>query len=183
MTNVRALTVFAAAHEFGHIALAMVGIPIGEHRSFHEGYADTFGNMVHDDSVQGRQQWMNGDNVRDDPTSSGINCQYPIQSHQTSACFCNEDNPHAAGQLLSGIWVRIRVGLKGYYGTQTGLSHARDLFGAWSLVTLGGGEDECNSAHEGTLAEVMSTTENYVELSIICSSFLSHSITLSVDCP
>src|SRR4029079_14056828 len=101
----------AAAHEYGHIALAMLG---DYANAFHEGYADTYGNMLNDDSVQGRSHYGDGQSVGDDPTSSLINCQYPLLSSTSSRCDCGES--HAAGQLLSGPWVRIRNSLKSTYG-------------------------------------------------------------------
>jgi len=173
-------------HEYGHVALGMLGIPIGDQAGFHEGYGDTFAGMLNDDAVLGRQHRIVNGNpvpVRDDPTSSGINCQYPLGS---TPLLCNCGQEHLAGQLLSGPWVRIREGFKTYYGAGTGLSNVRTLFGDWSLVTAGGGED-CiySSAHPGTLVEVLSVTpdDSLAVLSIICGAFASHSITCDCGCP
>jgi len=169
-----------AAHEYGHVALFMLDDALNFHYGFHEGFADTFGNMLNDDSVQGRQHYTSGSNFREDPTSSGINCQYPLSSNSSSPCDC--DMPHKAGQLLSGPWVRIRTQLKSYYGSSAGLEYARVLFGNWTLVTLGG-DDGCLSAHPGTLAEVLSVTESAVEQQIICCAFAAHSMTGDCSCP
>jgi hypothetical protein len=155
-----------AGHEFGHVALFMIDL-VEQNTAFHEGYADTYANLLNDDSVQGRQQFVNGANVRDDPTSSGINCQYPIPNNTTATCTCAEI--HSAGQLLSGPWVRIR--------NASGLEHARTLFGQWSLVTVGGDAD-CGSAHPGTVAELLSITDSLVDLNLICTSFAAHGITI-----
>jgi hypothetical protein len=173
----------AVGHEYGHIALAMVDSAFAAFPSFHEGYADTYGNMLNDDSVQARGHYMNGDSVRDDPTASHINCQYPIPSNTTTACYCDEYAPHAAGQLLSGPWVRIRNSFKSYYGSSTGLETARDAFGAWSLVTIGG-DDDCGSAHGGTLIEVISVVdESLPTQTMVCNAFAQHSITCLSCCP
>lgn len=109
----------------------------------------------------------------DDPTSSGINCQYPLPN---GVCDCGTEDGHSEGQLLSGPWVRIRTGLKASsYGETVGLERARQLFGRWTLVTMGG-DGTCHSAHPGTLVEAMSVANGSVELSIVCSSFASHNI-------
>jgi hypothetical protein len=165
-----------AAHEYGHVALYTLDIAEAD-GAFQEGYADTYANMLNDDSVQGRGQRVDGTTIREDPTSTAINCQYPISSHTTTYCTCDA---HNAGQLLSGPWVRIRNGLKSYYGSSAGLEYARVLFGHWTLVTMGGDED-CSPAHPGVLAEVMSVTESAVELNLIQSSFAAHGIEVEVN--
>jgi hypothetical protein len=169
------------AHEFGHVALFMIDESLNGFRAFHEGYGDSYAMLLNDDPVLGREQWMNGTDFRADPTSVGINCQFPLPTTSSGPCSCVEFEEHEAGQLLSGPWVRIRNGLKGYYGNSTGLEYARVLFGNWSLVTLGG-DDGCGSAHPGTLTEVLSVTESAVEQNIICCSFGEHSITGDCSC-
>lgn len=170
----------ATCHEYGHVALLILdGIEFATtYPAFHEGYADTYGNMVNDDSVQGRSHHTDGTPIRDDPTLPTINCQYPLPSF-SEHCSCGTS--HLAGQLLSGPWVRIRETMKSSYGSSLGLARARRLFGNWSLVTLGG-DDGCGSAHPGTLVEVNTVAKGSAEVSIVCSAFIAHHITGDINC-
>lgn len=160
------------AHEFGHVALTMIGFPRTSFPGFDEGYADTFSFMLNDDSVLGRQQNLDGTNLRDDPTSSGVNCQYPIPLHPTQNCDCGA---HNAGQLLSGPWVRIIRAFKTHYGDAAGLEEARDLFGRWTLITVGGDDSECHSAWPKTVDEIVAIAKPE-QIQMICESFAAHGI-------
>jgi hypothetical protein len=160
----------------GHVALEILEVDRAAYPGFDEGYGDTYSFMVNDNSVFGPSQFINGDNMRDDPTSSNVNCQYPLtySGNQTLVCNCSEG--HLSGPLLSGPWVRIKTALKSYYGSTTGLQYARELFGSWSLVTMGGDDSVCHSAFPGTLLEVWDLASAGVQRDIVCAAFLSHSI-------
>ncbi len=173
-------------HEYGHAALDMVGLRSADMPAFHEGFADTYSYMVNDNSVFGPQQYANYGNVREDPSSTAVNCQFPLPS--TGVCLCDPNDlgclcGHAAGQLLSGPWVRIRNNYKTHYGATTGLEYARVLFGRWALVTLGG-DDDCHTAYEGTLIEANSVADSALsDDGIICAAFAAHSIYDDGTCP
>ncbi len=167
------------AHEFGHALLHIVAPELFGVSGFHEGFADSFSTLLLDISVQGPSQRMDGGNIRDDPTV--VNCQYPLT---TSECGCAA--AHSTGQLLSGIWVRIRTGLKSYYGNSTGLNHARTIFGQWAMVTSGG-DETCEGAYPGTLIELLSlfpseTSEDAPKIEVILASFAAHNICQSGPC-
>lgn len=113
----------AVAHEFGHVTLYMLhsGFPNGT--PFQEGFADTYGNLLNNDSVQGREMVIaTGGNLRDDPLETWVRCQYPLGENETDYCGCL---PHKGAPLLSGPWLRITNGFKSYYGASTGLEQAR----------------------------------------------------------
>ncbi len=175
----------AAAHEYGHIALYMLhsGFPIST--GFHEGFADTFGNLVNDDSVQGRAVRTNGGNLRDSPIENWVNCQYGAPD--TAYCGCL---PHKGAPLLSGPWLRITNDLKSYYGTTTGLERSRSLLGLWTLATVGGdGAQDCDNPHAGNLAELLglpqTETEQQAEAEwdIFCRAFGAHNMYVESGCP
>lgn len=162
------------AHEYGHIALAMLGLPNTDYPGFDEGYADTFSFLLNDDRVFGRQLKLDGSNERNDPTI--VNLQYPI-TIGSSAC-----EAHQAGQLLSGPWIRIVDHFKDHYGTTDGLERARELFGRWTLITKGGEPlPSCQSAYAKTLVEVLSVSKSD-QKAFVCDAFLAHGITLD-SCP
>ncbi len=168
------------AHEYGHIALFMMQLPLPGNAAFHEGYGDSYASMLNDDNVFGRQHNKhNSTPIRGEPSVSPVNCQYPIANHTTAMCDC--DFIHLAGQLLSGPWVRIRGSLKAKYATADGLEEARILFGRWSLITVGG--SGCNSAHSGTLSEVLTATKNETDEQLICDAFAEHNIAFDGGCP
>jgi hypothetical protein len=169
-----------AAHEFGHVALFMLDEAFLDFPSFHEGYADTTSNMIYNDSVQGRSHWRDGTNVREDPRSTQINCQYPIASNTTTECYCSASG-HAAGQLLSGIWLRIRDEYVRAFGAEDGLEYTRQLFGEWSLLTLGGEPETCNPAYAETAVEVLESrhADTIVTYNAVCDAFAAHGI----SCP
>jgi hypothetical protein len=143
-------------HEYGHIVLGHIfNWTPGE---FHEGYADSFAMFVNDDPVQGRHAKVNGTNIREDPSSGGVDCQFPITGSQPNPTVCTCDYSHLAGQLLSGVWVRILAEYRAEYGATAGMSNARSVFGAWTLITSGD-DGECNAAHEGTALEILTIAE------------------------
>jgi hypothetical protein len=169
-----------AAHEFGHWSLHIVTHPYGAismQPHFHEGYADSFGTMLNDYNIQGPHLFFDGSNAHDDPTESHINCQYPTPDEPEGACFCG--SPHGAGQLLSGVWVRIREGYKIEYGQEEGLELAREAFGAWTLITAGQESATCNTAHPGTAIEVLDVVRPGPAWDIVCDAFQKHNI----ECP
>jgi hypothetical protein len=168
----------AICHEYGHVALSILGISAADQRAFHEGFADSYSYMVNDTSVMGPQQTIStGAPIRPDPSSSAVDCQYPLGA--LSPCLCSD--PYQAGQLLSGPWVRIRVAFEGFYGATTGLQYARKLFGKWALITIGG-DDQCDSADPHTLHEVAVCTKTSDQLSMVCQAFSQHGITSQGDC-
>jgi hypothetical protein len=161
-------------HEIGHQVHWDFGVQDGE--AFMEGYADCFAIFTNDDVVQGRWLWDTSSgpmHVRDDPTSSNINCQYPISTSSPALCQCTA-GPHNGGQLLSGPWVRILRGFRDEYGEDVGLDKARELFGAWSNVMLGI-NDNCNGANEDVLIEILGVAGSD-GMTIVCPAFYAHSI-------
>ncbi len=169
------------AHEYGHAALFVLELSLGGNGAFHEGFGDVYASMLNDDAVFGREHNQDDSPIREDPTSSSINCQYPIACHTTTLCEC--EHSHSAGQLLSGPWVRIREGLKLEYGYTDGLEAARVLFTKWSIMTIGG--SYCDSAHAGTFAEVLSLAKDEGQEIVITNAFHAHNIVLEDDvgCP
>jgi hypothetical protein len=89
----------------------------------------------------------------EDPTLPAISCQYPIPN-LSGPCSCDF---YEAGQVLSGIWLRIVDEFRDGYGTSDGMERARKLHVLWTLATSGGPSNpsDCNSAHPGTLTEVL----------------------------
>jgi hypothetical protein len=172
-------------HEYGHCGLDFLGIDFGDQPGFHEGFGDAFNTMVNDIDVMAPSQNYDGSSIRPDPTSTGVNCQYPLTEHSSAPhCLC-----YASGQnygplaLTSGPWVRIRQGFKAAYGSETGLHYARTIFGNWCLITLGG-DETCQALHPGSIAEVLNSMhaedENYIQ--IILDAFASHNICSEGPC-
>jgi hypothetical protein len=130
--------------------------------------------VLNDDPVSGRLHFGYTDHIRDDPRIA--NCQYPLDPYHPCTC-----DIHSAGQLLSGVWVRILEGLKDEHGEEEGLERARQLFVDWTLVTLGG-EDACNGAYTATAMEVEQVVEEETrdpDWDIVCDAFAEHSIPCS----
>jgi hypothetical protein len=167
-----------AAHEYGHASLWMLEIAFESARWFHEGYSDAYLFMVTEDSVVGRSHWRDGTAIRADPRSPHINCQYPLEQNTTPECYC-DGNGHKGGQLLSAIWLRIRDGMIAALPPGQGIEHARQTFGAWSLLTLGGVEDTCSPAHHGTAVEILAVVDEELFQNLVCESLAEH----SVPCP
>ncbi len=141
---------------------------------FDEGYADTYSYMLNDDRVFGRSLRLDGTNERNDPTI--VNLQYPIPLGGPTCAA------HQAGQLLSGPWVRIMDSFKANYGDVAGLARARELFGRWTLVTMGGEPlPSCQSAYGGTVQEVLSVSKGD-QKPLVCAAFAFHGIVLDA-CP
>ncbi|MBX3377030.1 MAG: hypothetical protein KF678_08510, partial [Phycisphaeraceae bacterium] len=174
-------------HEFGHAMLASLGITTAAQPAFHEGFADAYDNMMNDSNVAGPSQRTNGGNIRDDPRSQHINCQYPLTQHGTMhphcGCFDPEGDPYIALPLTSGVWVRIRVGFKNEYGDDDGLDKARTLFGNWCLLTAGG-DEQCQGLHPGSLLEVLNSmdSEDTTWIEIIETAFAEHNICATGPC-
>ncbi|MFN0130929.1 MAG: hypothetical protein ACKVW3_00100 [Phycisphaerales bacterium] len=165
------------AHEFGHFIDWALGISASG--SFGEGFADTYAIMVNDRREQGRMYNENNDNLRDDPTGSGINCQWPINSSSPEICRCDGlsgGGNHNAGQLLSGIWLRILDGLRAEHGSTTGLARARTVHVAWCLLTVGTSTSSCSPASCATLVEVLEANPHAEDDDIIYAAFAAHSI-------
>lgn len=157
------------AHEYGHGIVNNLGLGQG---GFGEGYGDTVGMLLYDDPIVGKDFFTSGADIRNPPVD---NIQYPCSAEI-----------HTCGELLAGVWWRVRTGFGTKYGT-AGLELTRQLQVDWSLVTAGGtGSNFVNSAHPGTAIEVLTCndddgnlnngTPDYTE---ICAAFAGHSI----DCP
>jgi len=159
------------AHEYGHWIVALLGLGQG---GFGEGFSDV-GSMLSYDSgpILGRNFSGPGTFVRNVQTA---NKQYPCSGEI-----------HDCGQLLGGVWWKIREKMGTFYGSQPGLDLTRQLEVDWMLVTVGGtGPSFTNSAHPGTAIEILTINDDDGRLSNgtpdyprICSSFSAHNI----QCP
>ncbi|MBL9031095.1 MAG: hypothetical protein JNM80_05250 [Phycisphaerae bacterium] len=155
------------AHEYGHYFVNQRMLQQG---AFGEGASDVGAMLLYDDSIIGRDFFGPGSNVRD---PLGANLQYPCSG-----------GSHYCGQVLGGIWWRIRTNFGGHYGEPAGLENTRTLHVKWMLLTLGGMGS--NAAHPATAIEVLRAddddgqylngTPNY---DLICPAFKAHSI----NCP
>lgn len=180
------------AHEFGHYIHTALGFPNGTvSQSFTEGFADAYAIMVNDRREIGRAIRDDESNLRDDPTDSTINCQYPITNGSPEICRCSGltgGSPHNAGQLLSGIWLRMIDEFRGEYGGTNGLEYARNLHVRWALVTAALPTSSCSSATCATLNEVLLADDNDANLQngtpnddLIYAAFDAHSISPCID--
>src|SRR5262249_15628720 len=152
--------------------------------AFGEGHADAFLMLINDYPAFGREYLYDASqsislDARSDPTDVSINCQYPITSGSSAACWGGGDG-HANGQLLSGIWWDLRKNLGSALGQDAGLATTQLLFIAWTLITAGG-EDDHNAASPDTLIEVLTVDDNDATLAngtphsdSICAAFGSH---------
>jgi len=175
-TTLCANTAFSTviSHEYGHFIVDRLGLA---QNAFGEGYGDVNAEMIWDDNVTGRGFRTNvtPDYVRD-PIAANI--QYPCS---TAACASLEI--HCCGQIVSGVWWRIRSNLGTLLGSAPGLDKARQLQVAWALITTGG-PSSSNSAGPSTAIEVLTVDDTDGNLnngtpdySQICAAFASHSIT------
>jgi hypothetical protein len=165
------------SHEYGHFIVDRLGIA---QNSFGEGYGDTNAEMIWDDNVTGRGFRTNvtPDYVRD-PIAANI--QYPCSS---AACASLEI--HCCGQIVSGVWWRIRTNFGTLLGSSAGLDLARQREVAWSLITTGG-PSSSNSAGPSTAIEVLTVDDDNGNIndgtphfSQICAAFAAHSISCPV---
>lgn len=157
------------AHEYGHFIVNRLNLAQG---AFGEGFADTCSMLMYDESIIGVDFWQDGRFVRH-PAEAGV--VYPCD---------RDDSVHYCGQILGGVWWRIRENLGRTYGSEAGLELTRDLFVDWALITAGG--QGWNSAHPTTAAEVLTVddddgdfttgTPNYDD---ICAAFAE----FAIECP
>lgn len=155
------------AHEYGHFVVDKLGLAQG---SFGEGFGDTSGMLLFDDPIVGDDFLTNGGNVREPLTD---NVQYPCASEI-----------HTCGEVVAGVWYRIRQNFGTQYGSAPGLALVQQLEVDWANMTNGGSGND--SAYPGTAIEVLTVdddngnigdgTPNY---SLICPAFDAHNI----DCP
>lgn len=152
-------------HEYGHFIVDQLGLDQG---AFGEGFSDAFALLILDDPVFGRDFYGPGTFSRDPLVG---NVQYP----------CPSEDIHFCGQILSGVWARLRQNLGGSEGSELGLATTQQLFVDWAQLTVGG--QGKNSAHLGTAVELLvaddddgnldSATPHFSE---ICAAFASHGI-------
>ena len=157
------------SHEYGHFIVNRLGLA---QNAFGEGYGDVTGAMIWDDAVTGRGFRQTQSSFVRDPI--GANVQYPCSGEI-----------HFCGQVIGGVWWRIRENMGAFYGSQLGLDETRQLQVDWSLIT-NGGPDGSNSAGPGTAIEVLTVDDNDGNLgngtpnyTRICAAFAAHSI----QCP
>lgn len=129
-------------HEYGHYMIDQRNVAQG---AFGEGFADTIANFLFDDRIVGHEFFTPGTSIRDPLLT---NVPYPCPGAQVHFC----------GQMLSGIWWRIRDGFQAKYGPTIGLEMARQLHVDWYLVTVGGNGD--NAAHGITIREVLTVDDD-----------------------
>lgn len=187
-------------HEYGHHVTYEVMTDGWQTGAFFEGYGAVTVHIMNNDPIQGRGLW--GDpgagnmghpyfgppgNTGDPRQTPYWSCQYPIPPYPTwqtnpplpeSFCVCDTGTggSHPAGQVLAGVWVRIMQGFQDAFGA-SGVEDARQLHVSWTFLTAGGAAP-CDSAHCGTLAEVMTAASNYSgeHKGIINDAFAAHSI-------
>ena len=155
------------AHEYGHFIVWALNLSQG---AFGEGYGDTIGMLLYDTPIVGEYFFTGGGAIRQ-----------PGISVRTYPC---SGEIHFCGELVAGVWWRIRQNLGATFGSATGLAMAQQLQVDWTLITLGG--QGTNSAHPQTAIEVLTVddddgnlgngTPNYSD---ICAAFDTHGI----DCP
>jgi hypothetical protein len=157
------------AHEYGHFIVNRLGVGQG---GFGEGYGDVTAMLLYDDEIVGR-----------DFTGPGGMVRHPVAANVQYPCPTNQ-GIHYCGQILGGVWWRMRENLGNAFGSGPGLDHARDLHVGWSLITVGGtGNNFRNSAHPATALEVLALDDDDGNLAngtpnwvAICAAFDAHSI-------
>lgn len=159
------------SHEYGHFVVEQLGLRQG---SFGEGFGDILAMLIYDDPVVGRDFFAPGSPVRD-----------PVAANKQYPCF---GGVHDCGQVLSGIWWRIKEALQDEYGEHEGLERARQLFTDWSLVTAGIRFGR-NSATATTAVEVLTVDDDDDTVlngtpnrDVICNSFAAHGVACPGDC-
>jgi hypothetical protein len=162
------------SHEYGHFIVNRLNLA---QNAFGEGYGDLNASMVWDDDVIGRGWNGTAQTFIRDPIAANI--QYPCSGS------CGNEI-HCCGQVISGVWWRIRQNMGALLGTQPGLEATRNLEVAWSLMTTGG-PSSSTSAGPGTAIEVLTVDDNDGTLldgsphfNQICSAFAAHGISCPV---
>lgn len=156
------------AHEYGHFVVNRLGLGQG---GFGEGFSDVGAMLLFNTPIVGESFYTSGANIRNPSTA---NQQYP----------CSSTAVHTCGQIIGGVWWKIRVNFVAAFGAGTGLDETRDLQVAWSQITAGGqGSNFLNSAHPGTAIEVLTVDDDDGNLlngtpryTLICNAFAGHNI-------
>ncbi|MEX2217459.1 MAG: hypothetical protein WD749_01760 [Phycisphaerales bacterium] len=158
------------SHEYGHFIVNRLGLA---QQAFGEGYGDTVSEMIWDDVVLGRGFTGTQASFVRNPLTANI--QYP----------CTAGAIHTCGQMLGGVWWRIRLNMGALMGSAPGLDATRTRQVAWSLMTTGG-ESQFQSIGAATAIQVLTVDDDDGNInngtphySQICSAFSSH----SVSCP
>ncbi|MFG0283420.1 MAG: GC-type dockerin domain-anchored protein [Phycisphaerales bacterium JB039] len=167
-----------AVHEYGHLIMGnLLGVPDWvSFRALHEGYGDTLGIIAYDESAY----------VYDWHGCGVVDRQPIVDNYQYPHC---DSNAYARGEVLSAVWIRIRQGLGG------AIEPTLDLLVEWGwlLTAVDLSQEACGvtegrdqSAHEGTLVEVLTADDDDGDLSnstpngdVICAAFAAHNIMLS----
>jgi len=159
------------AHEYGHFIVYSLGLA---QESFGEGFGDVVSMLQFDDPIIGRDFSGPGTWVRNPPLA---NVQYP----------CN-GSVHFCGQLLGGVWWRIREQFGALHGSAAGLAESQQLFADWSLIAIGGSGE--SSAHPLTAIEVLTVDDDDGSLANatprfteICTAFAGHSVACPATAP
>lgn len=152
------------AHEYGHFVVEKLNLAQG---AFGEGFADSLAELMYDDYRAGPHFFTNGNSVRD-PMQDSI--QYP----------CSNEI-HICGEVLSGVWWRIKLAFENIYGAEEGRRQALNLFANWMQWTRGGSGSD--AAHPQTAVEVLQMDDDNHSLDdgtphyeAICQAFSQHGI-------
>jgi len=151
-------------HEYGHFMVHQRGL--AQH-AFGEGFSDSQSIIYFGDPILGRNFFWSGLDVRN-PDEANI--QYPCVGQV-----------HHCGQILGGLWWRLRQGLIQIYGESQGASLAQELHTNWFLATSGG--LGMNAAHLSTVLEILTVDDDDANLEngsphsqLICQVAQSHSL-------
>ena len=152
------------AHEYGHFVVYKLGLAQG---AFGEGFSDVMSVLQFDDPI-----------IAPDLFGPGTERRDIVEANQQFPCA---GEIHICGQILGGVWWDLRLELGDTLGMVDGLTEAQQLFVDWSAVTTGG--SGTNSAHEGTIIEVLVVDDDDGDLqngtphaAEICTAFAAHGI-------
>jgi hypothetical protein len=167
------------SHEYGHFIVERLGLP---QNAFGEGYSDTNAAMIWNDSVSARGINGTPDSFGRDPIAANV--QYPCSNPACPLDSVGNPEIHCCGQILSGVWWRIRSNYGTLMGDPAGLEAARSLEVAWSLITTGG-ESSTNPAGYSTAIQVLTLDDDDGNIGTgtphydqIAAAFAAHSITV-----
>src|SRR5690606_32179182 len=164
-------------HEYGHyIAHQVIGSNHLDGAAFHEGYADSLSELVHNTGVIGQNWYLDRATVRE-PGSATIT--YPT---------C-DNLAHTNGMLLGRLWWDIRLQLDDPPPDEP--DNTRLLFVDWTMLSNGEAPPDTGSlcptlsqpADLGTLIEVLTADDDDGDLSngtpnsaVICQAFSDRGI-------
>ncbi len=130
------------SHEYGHFIVNRLGLGQG---AFGEGYGDSAAILLHDTPIIG-ESFFGGGHIRNPETAA----------RQVGAC----SGSHSCGEQLGGTWRWIRNNTGDTLGSAEGLDVTRDLFVAWSMITVGGDGFGGDAIGELTAIEVLTVDDD-----------------------